>query len=149
MGTMASQITSLTIFYSTLYSGTDQRKHQSSESLAFVWGIHRGPVNSPHKGPVMRKIFPFGDVIMEWCNPGTRNFTCFVGSIDLTHCVLVMPCSDMDLNQHCLGWWLVAGWPQTITWTYVNLSSTGLVVFTDSLWHSMTATSFTRSAYKI
>ena len=48
MGAMASQITSLTIVYSTVYSGADQRKHQSSASLAFVRGIHRGPVNSPH-----------------------------------------------------------------------------------------------------
>ena len=40
-------------------------KHQSSASLAFVWGIHRGPVNSPHKGPVTRKMFPFDDVIMQ------------------------------------------------------------------------------------
>ena len=39
MGTMASQITSLTIVYSTVYSDADQRKHQSSASLAFVWGI--------------------------------------------------------------------------------------------------------------
>ena len=44
----------------------DQRKHQSSASLAFVRGIHRRPVNSPHKGPVMRKMFPFDDVIMEY-----------------------------------------------------------------------------------
>ena len=66
MGAMASQITSLTIVYSTVYSGADQRKHQSSASLAFVWGIHRGPVNSPHKGPVTRKIFPFDDVIMSF-----------------------------------------------------------------------------------
>ena len=51
MGTMASQITSLTIVYSTVYSGADIRKHQSSASLAFVWGIHRSPVNSPHKWP--------------------------------------------------------------------------------------------------
>ena len=36
MGVMASQITSLTIVYSTVYSGEDQRKHQSSTSLAFV-----------------------------------------------------------------------------------------------------------------
>ena len=63
MDAMASQFTSLTIVYSTVYSDTDQRKHQSSASLAFVWGIHRGPVNSPHKGP--RTIFPFNDVIME------------------------------------------------------------------------------------
>ena len=64
MSTIASQITSLTIVYSTIYSGVDQSKHQSSASLAFVWGIHRGPVNSPHKWPVTRKMFPFDDVIM-------------------------------------------------------------------------------------
>ena len=65
MGTVASQITSLTIVYSTVYSDADQRKHQSYASLAFMRGIHRGPVNSPHKGPVTRKIFPFDDVIMR------------------------------------------------------------------------------------
>ena len=57
MTTMASQITSLTIVYSTFYSGADERKHQSSASLAFVWGNHRGPVNSPHKWTVTRKCF--------------------------------------------------------------------------------------------
>ena len=55
MGAIASQITSVTTVCSTVYSGADQRKHQSSASLAFVRGIHRGPVNSPHKGPVTRK----------------------------------------------------------------------------------------------
>ena len=64
MGAMASQITSLTIVYSTVNSGTDQRKHQSSASLAFMQRIHRWPVNSPHKGPVIRKMLPFDDVIM-------------------------------------------------------------------------------------
>ena len=49
MGPIASQITSLTIVYSTVYSDADQWKYQSSASLAFVRGIHRGPVNSPHK----------------------------------------------------------------------------------------------------
>ena len=63
-GTIASQITSLTTVYSTVYSDADQRKHQSSASLAFMRGIHRGAVNSPHKGPVTRKMFPFDDVIM-------------------------------------------------------------------------------------
>ena len=61
---MASQITSLTIVYTAVISGVDQRKHQSSASLAFVCGIHRWPVNSPHKGPVTRKMFPFDDAIM-------------------------------------------------------------------------------------
>ena len=65
MGTIASHITSLPGVYSTVYSGADQNKHQSSASLAFVWGIHRGPVNSPHKCPVTRKMFPFDDVIMQ------------------------------------------------------------------------------------
>ena len=64
MGVMASQI-SLTIVYSTVYSGADQRKHQSSASLYFVRGIHRGPVNSPHKWLVTRKMLPFDDVIMK------------------------------------------------------------------------------------
>ena len=64
MSIMASQITNPTIVYSTVYSGADQRKHQSSASLAVVRGIHRWPVNSPHKGPVTRKTFPFDDVIM-------------------------------------------------------------------------------------
>ena len=49
----------------SVYSGADQRKHQSSASLAFVWRIHRWPVNSPHKGAVTRKMFPFDDIIMQ------------------------------------------------------------------------------------
>ena len=64
MSGVASQITSLRIVYSTVYPGADQRKHQSPASLAFVWGIRRGPVNSPHKWSVTRKWFPFDDVIM-------------------------------------------------------------------------------------
>ena len=68
MSAMASQITRLTIVYSTVYPGSDQRKHQSSASLAFVWRIHRLPVNSPHKGPVTQKMFLFDDVIMHHGN---------------------------------------------------------------------------------
>ena len=61
MGAVASQITSITIVYSMVYSGADQKEYQSSASLAFVQGIHRWPVNSPHKWPVTRKMFPFDD----------------------------------------------------------------------------------------
>ena len=64
MSPSASQITNFTIVYSTIYSGADHRKHQSSESMAFVRGINRWPVNSPHKWPVTRKMFPFDNVIM-------------------------------------------------------------------------------------
>ena len=66
-GAMASQITSLTIVYSTVYSVADQIKHQSSAALAFVRGIHRWQLNSPHKWTALRKMFPFDDVIMTKC----------------------------------------------------------------------------------
>ena len=62
---MASQITSVSIVCSVC-SGAVQRKHQSSVSLAFMRGIQRWPVDSPHKDPVTRKIFPFDDVIMNF-----------------------------------------------------------------------------------
>ena len=65
MGGMASQITGVSIVNSTVCSGANQRKHQSSASLAFVRGSHRLSVNSPHKGPVTRKMFPFDDVIIQ------------------------------------------------------------------------------------
>ena len=61
MSAMAFQITSLTIVYSTVYSDPDQRKHQSSASLAFVRGSHRWPAKSPHNGPVTQKMLPLDD----------------------------------------------------------------------------------------
>ena len=64
MGAMASQITSVSIVCWTICSGPDERKHQSSASLTFVRGIHRWPVNFPHRGSVMWKMFPFDDIIM-------------------------------------------------------------------------------------
>ena len=59
MSTKVSQITGVSIICLTVCLGEDQRKHQSSTSLAFVRGIHRWQVGSPHKGPVTRKMFPF------------------------------------------------------------------------------------------
>ena len=64
MSTIASQITSVVTVYSTIYLGVDQRKQHSSESQAFVRGIHRWQMNSPHKGSATRKLFPFDDIIM-------------------------------------------------------------------------------------
>ena len=81
MSTMASQITGAMIVYSTVCPGTDQRKHQSSASLAFVRGIHWWLINSLHKGPIMQKMFPFDDVIM-W-----RQKTSTGGSILNLSCV--------------------------------------------------------------
>ena len=82
MGMMASQITSLTIVYSILYSGADQRKYRRSVSLAFVRGIHRWSLNSPHIWPVTRKMFPFDDVIM-YCDKQTIG----KNNIPVIHCV--------------------------------------------------------------
>ena len=72
MNAMASQIISLMIVYSAVCSDADQRKYRSSTSLAFVRGIHRSPVNSPHKGLVTRKLFSFDDVLMTWARPLTN-----------------------------------------------------------------------------
>ena len=66
MSAMASQITSLMIVFSTIYSVPDQRKHQSSASLAIVRGTHRLSMNSPHTGPVTPKMFPLDDVTMRY-----------------------------------------------------------------------------------
>ena len=66
MSVMVSQFTGLTIVYLSIYSEADLRKHQSSASQAFVRGIHWWSVNSPHKGPVTRKIFPSDDVITQY-----------------------------------------------------------------------------------
>ena len=70
MSAMASQITSVSIFSSIVCSGADQRKHQSSASLAFVRGIHRSLVNFPHKAPVTRKGFHMitSSCSIRWCN---------------------------------------------------------------------------------
>ena len=68
MSAMASQIICVLIVCSTVWSGADQRRHQSSASLAFVRGIHLWPVNSPHKGPVTRNIFPFHNAILKTGN---------------------------------------------------------------------------------
>ena len=88
MDWIASQITSLPVVCSIVYSGVNQRKHQSSASLAFVWEIHRGPVNFPHKWPVTRKMFPFDDVIMfyggPWMEAPVQNTTRITYNIELT-----------------------------------------------------------------
>ena len=68
MNAMASQNNGVSSVYSIVCSGADQRKHQSSASLAFVRGIHRWPVNSPPKAPVTRNRFSFDDVIMSLLN---------------------------------------------------------------------------------
>ena len=113
---MASQITGVSIVYSTLCSCADQRKHQSSASLVFVWGIHRWPVNSPHKGPVPRKIFPFDDVIMK-----RQNVCCVTVAIHVA------------MSQLGGYWWAGAYLLPEYLQDYIQ-SCNQRHVFDDSLW---------------
>ena len=114
MGTMASQISSLTIVCSTVYSDADQRKHQSSALLAFVRGINRGPVISPQQWPVTRKMFPFDDVIMNWLwntprvTRGYRLFNMLCQHF-VKHCCTIM---DLSVYEYIIidipvNWWAI------------------------------------------
>ena len=103
MGTTVSQITSLTIVFSTVYSDTNQRKHQSSASLAFVRGIHWGPVNSPHKWPVTRKMFPLDNVIMwKWHLPGANEL-----EATMQCCVIYTCCAIITVKA---ALWFLMSW---------------------------------------
>ena len=110
MSAMASHITRITIVYSTVYSGADQRKHQSSALLAFVRWIHRSPVNSPHKGPVKRKVFSiwWRHHVNLWCWKSiTRQIHEYCVSI-CSHYELVTHIYVREMDQHCFSYWLGA-----------------------------------------
>ena len=108
MVVMTSQITSVAIVYSTVHLGPDQRK----------------PINSPHKGPVTRKMFPFDDVIMAWqvvLFDSCEDISMLVTYPALTRrgrvahvCIII--CLDNDLSpvQH-----------QAICWSNAGLFSIG------------------------
>ena len=113
MSAMASQFMTLMIVYSTFYSGTDERKHQSSTSLAFVQGIHRWLVNSPYKGPITWKMLPFDDVIMfegtrdchRWCCPYRRFSLCLSG-MKQSECFFKPQWQLWIKASHQQNWWI-------------------------------------------
>ena len=111
MSEIASQITSLTIVYSTVLSGADQSKHQSSASLAFVWEIHRWPVNFPHKWPVTRKRFPFDDVIMNQITERPPHLW-------MKSCVQQHPRPEWSLRLDCFGKKYICYENQTLRWRH-------------------------------
>ena len=80
MTTMASQITSLTVVYSTVYSDAYQRKHQSSASLVFVWGIHRDRWIPRTKSQLRGKCFYL--MTSSWYARLSYVIDFYVGSID-------------------------------------------------------------------
>ena len=103
MSAMASQITGVSNVWSNVCSGVDQRKHQSSASLAFVRGIHRWPMDSPHKGPVTRKIFPFHDVIMYYSGH-CHNISYLLRATNITTSTETERLSGRLLRHHCELW---------------------------------------------
>ena len=86
MTTMASQITSLTVVFSTVYSDAYQRKHQSSASLAFVWGIHRDRWIPRTKGQLRGKCFHLM----------TSSWTYEIQTVSIT-------CTKVDWNQFSIA----------------------------------------------
>ena len=105
MSSMASQITSSMIVYSTVYSVADQ-KHQSSASLDFVRGIYRWSLNSPHKGPVTLKMIPFDDVTMPRLSAAV-NF-CQICRLLHRMCVCAFIShaqTECELTYRMLTWW--------------------------------------------
>ena len=127
MTMLASQITSLMVVYSIVYSGVNQRKHQSSASLAFVREIHRGPVNFPHKWAVTRKMFPFDDVIMKMWQAISRT------SGTSTHCIY-MPRLILRLAPRK---WETSLQSNAVShWQDANLES-ALYVITDAYVHQV------------
>ena len=113
MGEIAFQITILAIVYSTVYSDADQRKHQSSASLAFVRGIHRGLVNSPHKWPVSRKMFPFDDVIMHFAHI-KRGFRSGVVTKESSHINVCIWTTRINLNLLWMVYDITYDWRNTM-----------------------------------
>ena len=119
MSPMTSQITSLVIVYSTVYSDADQRKHQSFASLAFVREINRWPVNSSHKWPITRKMFPFDDVIILK-SLGTHETTGTKQSI-IKHCAyshysgIILCMSSANERRRFIVTSSLIGWAHTQT----------------------------------
>ena len=120
------QITSLTMVYSTVYSGADQRKYHSSTSLAFLRGIHRSTLNSPHKEPITRKCFNL--MTSSWISSLASGK--FEGHLWLTlgNCGDIfsdsyLRCTSLgftDDAKHFTKWCLGAIKQQAIAWTIIN-----------------------------
>ena len=103
---MASQITNFTIVYTTVYSGADQRKHQSSTSLAFVREIQRWSVKSPHKWPITREMFPFDDVIISNDEMSEATGTRTPNSANIRVNLIALPLQQQRIIR----------WPHGIMW---------------------------------
>ena len=109
---MASQITGVSIVCWTVGSNLNPRKHQFSPSLSYVRGIHRSLVNSPHKRPVTRKMFPFDDVIINVSGDGSTHML-------PTHKVIAWP-TDITAPHQQENYWLSIIFSRLILWMISN-----------------------------
>ena len=141
MSTIASQITGVSIVYSTICSDADQRKLQSSASLA-VRGIHRWPVNSPHKGPVTRRILPFDDVIICHSRPPPIMSVCLTERLpyESVRCrevfagqIFDIPARYIMLDILCFQQWNI--WDRFITLAYQCLGQWENRIYIEILSH--------------
>ena len=131
MGAIASQITSITIVYSTVYSDADQRKHTASASLAFLWGIHRWPVSSPHKGPVRRKMFQIWWRHHEEIDHQFNKYSEFDINLSKHFSLLPFPCSSTENHRSLILW-------SSLHWCHMSImtsqmTSNSTVCFTNKL----------------
>ena len=123
MSAMVSQTTSVSIVCSAVYSGANQRKHQSSASLAFVRGIHRWPVNSPHKRPVTRKIW--------WRHQQQPSYwPCSVGMFRSQHWKGEgIPRTMYITVKYRMGGWIFVGAVGILRWLCYQQKSNNCVAF--------------------
>ena len=101
MSTMASQITSLRVVYSTVYSDASQRKHESSASLAFVWGIHRYRWIPRTKGQFHGKCFHL--MTSSWKYISKNHKFDWVGNLD-TKVAQIVICKQCKDTLHCVNY---------------------------------------------
>ena len=120
MTTIASQITSLAFVYSTVYSDADQRKHQSSASLAFVWGIHRDLWIPRTKGQLRGKCFHL--MTSSW-ERASNTTNVFINDVFMIFPVQNISCRNWYIVQIkeniCYATFLGKNWQKIISiWIY-------------------------------
>ena len=136
MSAAASQITGVSIVCWTIDSGVDQRKYQSSALLAIVRGIHWWPVNSPHKRPVTRKMFPFwwrhhencacsGFIMLTLEQSGNHHTDAILKRIRTCIHFLRPPTAKFMVCRYCIRRWFGAGY--IILWNIQIYNATNMV----------------------
>ena len=127
--------------------GRRWKANQSSASLVFVRGIRRWPVNSPHKGPVTRKMFTFADVIMIKLHVVSPNFRIIITRhsevIMCSYCVFVCVCLYHDV---CRDDFTMKDWCHTNNILQVHYW--GCIVV-QVMFHALMTSSMTSPGHKV